>query len=277
MPSTRSPAASPSSPAPSAASAWPRRRRCRRAARRSSSPTSTRTRDRRGRGSWAAARCGLGADVTDRARMDAVVAEVVERFGGLDVVVANAGIAPTPGTARVMDDGVFERVIEVDLLGSGARCAPALPQITARGGHVVVVSSIYAFTNGLGNAPVRDGQGRRRAARAARCAPSCRRTARARPPPTSASSTRRWCTRRSTATRSATADERAPKPLHKRLPPSAAGEGIVRGDREARAPRSSCRAAGAALSVLRGILNPFIDAAADQAQRRPGLVRTLDA
>jgi len=59
---------------------------------------------------------GLGADVTDRAAMDAAVAGTVKRFGALDVVVANAGIAPTPATARVMDDAMFERVIEVDLL-----------------------------------------------------------------------------------------------------------------------------------------------------------------
>ena len=36
---------------------------------------------------------------------------------------------------------------------SGARSEPALPHVVARGGHVVVVASIYAFTNGMGNAP----------------------------------------------------------------------------------------------------------------------------
>ncbi len=37
---------------------------------------------------------GIGADVTDPERMKAVVDEVVAQFGALDVVVANAGIAP---------------------------------------------------------------------------------------------------------------------------------------------------------------------------------------
>ena len=37
---------------------------------------------------------GIAADVTDRDAMDDVVATAVERFGGLDVIVANAGIAP---------------------------------------------------------------------------------------------------------------------------------------------------------------------------------------
>jgi NAD(P)-dependent dehydrogenase (short-subunit alcohol dehydrogenase family) len=36
---------------------------------------------------------GLAGDVTDRAAMQRAVATAVERFGGLDVVVANAGIA----------------------------------------------------------------------------------------------------------------------------------------------------------------------------------------
>ena len=37
---------------------------------------------------------GIGADVTDSGAMLAAVAETVERFGGLDIAVANAGIAP---------------------------------------------------------------------------------------------------------------------------------------------------------------------------------------
>ncbi len=46
---------------------------------------------------------GLGADVTDEGAMLAAVAAVVERFGRLDVAVANAGIAPpTVTTARTM-------------------------------------------------------------------------------------------------------------------------------------------------------------------------------
>src|SRR4051794_38444635 len=41
---------------------------------------------------------GLAADVTDRGAIKAAVQTAVERFGGLDVVVANAGIANRPGT-----------------------------------------------------------------------------------------------------------------------------------------------------------------------------------
>jgi NAD(P)-dependent dehydrogenase (short-subunit alcohol dehydrogenase family) len=92
---------------------------------------------------------GIGADVTDAVALDAAVAATFERFGGIDVVVANAGIAPTPNTARNMDPVEFERVVEVDLLGVYRTVWAALPQVIARRGHVVVVSSVYAFLNGM--------------------------------------------------------------------------------------------------------------------------------
>src|SRR3954454_20525614 len=60
---------------------------------------------------------GLVVDVTSAKRMATAIDRVVKRFGKLDVVVANAGIAPTPSTARLMDPDEFERVLEVDLLG----------------------------------------------------------------------------------------------------------------------------------------------------------------
>jgi NAD(P)-dependent dehydrogenase (short-subunit alcohol dehydrogenase family) len=218
---------------------------------------------------------GLGADVTDRARMDAVVAEVVERFGGLDVVVANAGIAPPPGTVRVMDDDTFERVIEVDLMGVYRTVKPALPQIVARQGHVVVVASIYAFSNGMGNAPYAMAKaGVEQFGRALRTELSVH----------GASATVAYFGFIDTEMVHASLDrhpirdqlmDALPKPLHKRLPPSAAGEGIVRGI-EKRAPQVILPKRWRGLSVLRG-LNPLIDAGADRRSDLQELVRTLDA
>lgn len=92
---------------------------------------------------------GIGADVTDRDAMAAAVQMAVDRFGGLDVVVANAGTGPPPATMRVMDPDVFERVLEIDLQGVWRTVAPALDQIVARKGQVVVISSVYAFSNGV--------------------------------------------------------------------------------------------------------------------------------
>ncbi len=96
----------------------------------------------------------LALDVTDRAAADAVVAAVVSRFGGLDMVFANAGIAcDPPSTIAQMSERTFEKVIEVDMLGVWRTVRACLPQIIARQGHVLVTASIYAFCNGVVNAP----------------------------------------------------------------------------------------------------------------------------
>ena len=82
------------------------------------------------------------------------VAEVVERFGGIDVAVANAGIAQKQfATVRGISGEEWERVFEVDLLGVWRTVRAALPQIVERRGQMVVVSSVYAFANGFGNSP----------------------------------------------------------------------------------------------------------------------------
>ena len=78
---------------------------------------------------------GIGADVTDQGAMMAAVAETVERFGGLDVAVANAGIAQAQlATARGISGEEWERVFEVDLLGVWRTVRAALPQIVERRG-----------------------------------------------------------------------------------------------------------------------------------------------
>ena len=86
---------------------------------------------------------GVGADVTDDAAIMRAVAETVERFGGLDVAVANAGIAPVKlATVRGIGSEEWERVFEVDMLGVWRTVRAVLPQIVARRGHVVVTSSV---------------------------------------------------------------------------------------------------------------------------------------
>ena len=92
---------------------------------------------------------GLAADVTDRAAIASAVDQATEQFGGLDIVVANAGVAPPAGSILSVDEDVFERVVEIDLLGVYRTVRAGLPQIADRGGHVVVVASIYAFVNGV--------------------------------------------------------------------------------------------------------------------------------
>src|SRR6476620_190488 len=97
---------------------------------------------------------GIGADVTDVGTMKSAVAEAVERFGGLDVAVANAGIAPpTVTTTRKMPPEEWEKVVDVNLLGVWHTVRAALPQISERGGQLVFLGSIDSFANGLLTSP----------------------------------------------------------------------------------------------------------------------------
>ncbi len=95
----------------------------------------------------------MTVDVTDRQALDAVVRAATEQFGGVDVVIANAGVViARPTTIAAADEREFERVIEVDLLGAWRTVRAALPQIIARRGHVILTSSIFAYSNGVVNA-----------------------------------------------------------------------------------------------------------------------------
>ncbi len=96
---------------------------------------------------------GFPGDVADRSRMEEVITEVAERFGGLDVVVANAGVTPVPATIRSMDPADFDRVMSINLTGVFNTVHPALDHIVRSRGHVVVVSSCAAFAPGMGGSP----------------------------------------------------------------------------------------------------------------------------
>jgi NAD(P)-dependent dehydrogenase (short-subunit alcohol dehydrogenase family) len=93
------------------------------------------------------------ADVRDRGGMKAAVSQIVEHFGRVDIVVANAGIAPPPATLRTIDEDAFDRVIDINLTGVFNTVRPALEQVIEHNGHVVVVSSAAAFAPGAGGSP----------------------------------------------------------------------------------------------------------------------------
>jgi NAD(P)-dependent dehydrogenase (short-subunit alcohol dehydrogenase family) len=85
------------------------------------------------------------ADVTDADALEAAVARTVETFGGLDVVVANAGVAPLT-TVMTSSARALSRTIEINLIGSMLTAHAALPEIAKRRGHVLLISSAAAFT-----------------------------------------------------------------------------------------------------------------------------------
>jgi NAD(P)-dependent dehydrogenase (short-subunit alcohol dehydrogenase family) len=92
------------------------------------------------------------ADVRDLPAMQAAVDAGVQRFGGVDVVVANAGIA-SYGSVLQVDPAAFKRLMDVNVLGVFHTVRAALPAIVERRGYVLVVSSLAAFTAAPGLAP----------------------------------------------------------------------------------------------------------------------------
>jgi NAD(P)-dependent dehydrogenase (short-subunit alcohol dehydrogenase family) len=85
------------------------------------------------------------ADVTDLGSMEAAVADGIEAFGGIDIVLANAGIASYGSVAEV-DPATFRRVQDINITGVFHTVRAALPSVTERKGYILVVSSLAAFT-----------------------------------------------------------------------------------------------------------------------------------
>ena len=103
-----------------------------------------------------ARQCGANAawfecDVTDWDALERAVGGAVERFGGLDVVVANAGIGSV-GTTRSIDPYAFERTIDVNLLGVWRTVRACLPHVIESQGYVLVIASLAAALHSPGMA-----------------------------------------------------------------------------------------------------------------------------
>jgi NAD(P)-dependent dehydrogenase (short-subunit alcohol dehydrogenase family) len=218
----------------------------------------------------------LAADVTDRVALEQAVATTVERFGGLDVVVANAGIAPRAATFRAMASEGFERVIDVNLMGVVRTIEAALPEIIRRRGQAVVVASIYAFLNGVGATPY---------AMSKAAVEQLGRALRVELAQHGASASVAYFGDIDTEMIHRNIDQdpvvvsmRAtlPRPLRKRLPPRAAAEAIASGI-ERRAPRIIRPRIWVGMSTLRGIVNPLIDMRMERDEKVQAGTRELDS
>ena len=219
---------------------------------------------------------GIGADVTDHGAMQASVAAVVERFGGLDVAMANAGIAQT-GVATVRGIGTeeWERVFEVDLLGVWRTVRASLPQVVERQGHIVVVGSAYSFMNGVFNSPY---------AVAKAGVESLGRSLRAELGPLGASASVAYFGWVDTKlVQDAFEQEKSelirglsPDWLLKRITPDEAAAAVVRGIEE-RAPRIFAPKWWRYVSAFRGLINPLMDRRFDREPEFIEVVRKIEA
>ena len=81
-------------------------------------------------------------DVTDAAKLPEKTRLALGMFGGIDILVLNAGITQRSLT-RDTDEGVYRRLMEVNFFASEALARAVLPAMLAqKSGHMVVISSI---------------------------------------------------------------------------------------------------------------------------------------
>ncbi|EDY56569.1 MULTISPECIES: SDR family oxidoreductase [Streptomyces] len=84
------------------------------------------------------------ADVRDGAALRSAIDEAAEAMGGVDLVVANAGVVGY-GTVRQTDEASFQRVLDINVNGVFRTLKYVTPHLERSRGHVLVVASALSF------------------------------------------------------------------------------------------------------------------------------------
>lgn len=84
------------------------------------------------------------ADVRDYDALDGAVRDGVDRFGGLDVIVANAGVSENPGPSWSIDEETWDRALGVNLTGAWHTVKAGATAVAGRGGGSVILLSSTA-------------------------------------------------------------------------------------------------------------------------------------
>jgi 3-oxoacyl-[acyl-carrier protein] reductase len=91
---------------------------------------------------------GIGADVRSRPALDGAADQILQRWGRVDILAANAGIYPSRPIDEI-DDEMFDRVLGVNLKGAINAIQACLPSMRERSyGRVVLTSSITGLLVG---------------------------------------------------------------------------------------------------------------------------------
>jgi len=77
-------------------------------------------------------------DVTDPSQVERMVTAAVDRFGRLDVLFNNAGLAQPYTLAEESTDALFDRIMNVNVRGVFNGCRAAIPRMKAQGGGVIL-------------------------------------------------------------------------------------------------------------------------------------------
>ena len=85
------------------------------------------------------------ADVTSSAQVAAAVTAAIGHFGGLDIVVANAGIAGAHAPIAAYPEESFDETLAVHVRGAFLLCKHAVPHLSA-GASVIITSSVVGLT-----------------------------------------------------------------------------------------------------------------------------------
>src|SRR5436853_3846601 len=82
------------------------------------------------------------ADVSDWPQVEVMVAKAVETLGGLDIAVANSGVASRYQTIAELDPKEWRRVTGTDFDGAFYTAKAAIPYVVKRKGSVLFISSV---------------------------------------------------------------------------------------------------------------------------------------
>jgi NAD(P)-dependent dehydrogenase (short-subunit alcohol dehydrogenase family) len=94
-------------------------------------------------GAWRGGRA-FACDVTDESSLSNAIDQAATALGGLDIVVANAGLVPPWRETEALDFAEWDQVMAVNVRGVAATLKHAVQHMKARGGSIVLMASINA-------------------------------------------------------------------------------------------------------------------------------------